>query len=163
MVFTKAGLGRCAYSFWLAVVFDVIGLAVLLTGVFANVYFYDFLIYAGAIIIFLSLIWWVFWYTGNIEVPPEELLDDVGLAKKNAADEGVLGLVRRLSRRLSRSFRRSPYTPRSGASAAQPTNINAVSLPMASSSAPALGTLSASLDGRRGAPPSARSIHTSPI
>lgn len=163
MVFTKAGLGRCACSFWLAVVFDVVGLTVLLTGVFANVYFYDFLIYAGAIIIFLSLIWWVFWYTGNIEVPPEDLLDDVGLAKKNAAEEGVLGLVRRLSRRLSRSFRRSPYTARSNASAARPTNINAVSLPMASSSAPALGTLSASLDGRTGAPPSARSIHTSPI
>uniref|UniRef100_A0A8C5PUP4 Uncharacterized protein n=1 Tax=Leptobrachium leishanense TaxID=445787 RepID=A0A8C5PUP4_9ANUR len=100
----RAGLGRCSSCFWLAVAFDVFGLAVLLIGVFANVFFYDFLIYAGAIVIFLSLIWWVFWYTGNIEVPPEELADDVGLSKKN---QGVLGLVRTLSGRLSSSFRRT--------------------------------------------------------
>uniref|UniRef100_A0A3Q2QHG3 Si:dkeyp-72e1.6 n=1 Tax=Fundulus heteroclitus TaxID=8078 RepID=A0A3Q2QHG3_FUNHE len=61
------GLGRCACSFWLAVAFDIVGLTVLLLGVFVSVFFYDLLIYAGAIVIFLSLIWWVFWYSGNIE------------------------------------------------------------------------------------------------
>uniref|UniRef100_A0AAY5EFZ0 Uncharacterized protein n=1 Tax=Electrophorus electricus TaxID=8005 RepID=A0AAY5EFZ0_ELEEL len=70
-------LGRCSCAFWLAVAFDVFGLIILLVGVFADLFFYDFLIYAGAIIIFLSLIWWVFWYTGNISVPPEDLEDDL--------------------------------------------------------------------------------------
>nr|XP_055048350.1 transmembrane protein 238-like [Misgurnus anguillicaudatus] len=98
------GLGRCSCAFWLAVAFDVLGLVILLLGVFGNVFFYDFLIYAGAIIIFLSLIWWVFWYTGNIEVPPGELEDDVGLLKKG---RGLAGVVRRFSTRLSSGIRNS--------------------------------------------------------
>ncbi|XP_059386052.1 transmembrane protein 238-like [Carassius carassius] len=98
------GLGRCSCAFWLAVAFDALGLIILLLGVFGDLFFYDFLIYAGAIIIFLSLIWWVFWYTGNIEVPPEELEDDVGLLKKG---RGLAGVVRRLSSRLSSGIRNS--------------------------------------------------------
>lgn len=98
------GLGRCSCAFWLAVAFDVLGLIILLLGVFGDLFFYDFLIYAGAIIIFLSLIWWVFWYTGNIEVPPEELEDDVGLLKKG---RGLAGVVRRFSSRLSNGIRNS--------------------------------------------------------
>ncbi|KAJ7989636.1 hypothetical protein DPEC_G00306590 [Dallia pectoralis] len=101
---TYGGLGRCSCAFWLAVSFDIFGLLVLLIGVFADIYFYDFLIYAGAIVIFLSLIWWVFWYTGNIDVPPEELEDDVGLLKK---ERGITGAVRRLSSRLSSGIRNS--------------------------------------------------------
>lgn len=102
------GLGRCACSFWLAVAFDIAGLAVLLIGVFANVFFYDLLIYAGAIVIFLSLVWWVFWYSGNIEVPPAELEDDVGLLKKNKGGlAGISGAVRRLSSRVSSGIRNS--------------------------------------------------------
>ncbi|XP_076852235.1 transmembrane protein 238 [Brachyhypopomus gauderio] len=98
------GLGRCSCAFWLAVAFDVFGLIILLVGVFADLFFYDFLIYAGAIIIFLSLIWWVFWYTGNIAVPPEDLEDDVGLLKK---DRGFVGVLRRMSSRLSNGIRNS--------------------------------------------------------
>uniref|UniRef100_A0A3Q2VBM3 Si:dkeyp-72e1.6 n=1 Tax=Haplochromis burtoni TaxID=8153 RepID=A0A3Q2VBM3_HAPBU len=102
------GLGRCVCCFWLAVVFDIVGLAVLLLGVFVNVFFYDLLIYAGAIVIFLSLIWWVFWYSGNIEVPPSELEDDVGLLKKNKGGlGGISGAVRRLSSRVSTGIRNS--------------------------------------------------------
>lgn len=99
------GLGRCVCSFWLAVAFDIVGLVVLLIGVFANVFFYDLLIYAGAIVIFLSLIWWVFWYSGNLEVPPAELEDDVGLLKKDKG--GIGGAVRRLSSRVSSGIRNS--------------------------------------------------------
>ncbi|XP_034395631.1 transmembrane protein 238 [Cyclopterus lumpus] len=99
------GLGRCVCCFWLAVAFDIVGLLVLLTGVFVSVFFYDLLIYAGAIVIFLSLIWWVFWYSGNIEVPPAELEDDVGLLKKDQG--GWSGAVRRLSSRVSSGIRTS--------------------------------------------------------
>ncbi|CAM9742996.1 uncharacterized protein LOC144940926 [Lampetra fluviatilis] len=67
-------IGRCATSFWLAIAFDAVGVAVLLVGIFSDVEFYDLLIYCGAILIFLSLVWWIFWYTGNIEVPVEELM-----------------------------------------------------------------------------------------
>lgn len=101
------GLGRCVCSFWLAVAFDIVGLTVLLLGVFVNVFFYDLLIYAGAIVIFLSLIWWVFWYSGNIEVPPGELEDDVGLLKKKGAAGGIGGIVRQLSSRVSNGIRNS--------------------------------------------------------
>lgn len=101
------GLGRCVCSFWLAVAFDIVGLTVLLIGVFVNVFFYDLLIYAGAIVIFLSLIWWVFWYSGNIEVPPAELEDDVGLLKKKGSAGGIGGAVRRLSTRVSSGIRNS--------------------------------------------------------
>ncbi|XP_030581425.1 transmembrane protein 238 [Archocentrus centrarchus] len=102
------GLGRCVCCFWLAVAFDIVGLAVLLIGVFVNVFFYDLLIYAGAIVIFLSLVWWVFWYSGNIEVPPAELEDDVGLLKKNKGGlGGISGAVRRLSNRVSSGIRNS--------------------------------------------------------
>ncbi|XP_044038611.1 transmembrane protein 238-like [Siniperca chuatsi] len=99
------GLGRCVCCFWLAVAFDIVGLVVLLIGVFVNVFFYDLLIYAGAIVIFLSLIWWVFWYSGNIEVPPAELEDDVGILKKDKG--GISGAVRRLSSRVSSGIRSS--------------------------------------------------------
>ncbi|XP_054615057.1 transmembrane protein 238-like [Dunckerocampus dactyliophorus] len=102
------GLGRCVCCFWLAVAFDVIGLLVLLIGVFVNVFFYDLLIYAGAIVIFLSLVWWVFWYSGNIEVLPAELEDDVGLIKKDRDALGAItSAVRRLSSRVSTGIRNS--------------------------------------------------------
>lgn len=104
------GLGRCTCCFWAAVAFDTVGLSVLLIGVFCTIFFYDLLIYAGAIIIFLSLIWWVFWYSGNIEVPVGELKDDVGLLKKNKNPNpltGVGGAVRRFSTRVSSGLRNS--------------------------------------------------------
>lgn len=134
------GLGRCVCCFWLAVAFDIVGLLVLLLGVFASVFFYDLLIYAGAIVIFLSLIWWVFWYSGNIEVPPAELEDDVGLMKKDKGGlRGIGGAVRRLSSRVSSGIRSSlrrnggassSRTGRTRSSAASPPVVPQVAVAM---------------------------------
>lgn len=101
------GVGRCKFSFWFAVFHDVLGLLILLSGVFWDIFFNDFLIYAGAVIIFLSLIWWVFWYSGNIEVPPAELEDDITSYKRT---KGISGVVSKVSGRISNglsSFRKS--------------------------------------------------------
>ncbi|XP_070708299.1 transmembrane protein 238-like [Pempheris klunzingeri] len=99
------GVGRCKCAFWFAVAHDIFGVFIMMVGVFGGLVIHDLFIYAGAIIIFLSLIWWVFWYSGNIDVPPEELEDDVGLIKlKNRRFSRV---VRRVSGRLSSSIRNS--------------------------------------------------------
>ncbi|KAJ3608145.1 hypothetical protein NHX12_025195 [Muraenolepis orangiensis] len=99
------GVGRCKCSFWFAVVHDVVGVVVMMTGVFGSLVIHDLLIYAGSIIIFLSLIWWVFWYSGNIDVAPEELEDDVGLQAKKS--RGLSAVVRRISSRVSSGLRTS--------------------------------------------------------
>ncbi|XP_031220481.1 uncharacterized protein LOC116086299 [Mastomys coucha] len=90
-------LGRCSHFFWLGVAFDAVGVAVLFTGVFANLLFYDMLLYLGSIIIFVSLLWWISWYTGNIEALPEEAL------RGNSSREG--GVHRSGSYRFSLTLR----------------------------------------------------------
>lgn len=100
-----SGVGRCKCSFWFAVGQDILGVLLMMVGVFGGVVIHDLFIYAGAIIIFLSLIWWVFWYTGNIDVPPEELEDEVGLIKLKS--RRLSQVVRRVSDRLSSRIRDS--------------------------------------------------------
>ncbi|XP_007887066.1 transmembrane protein 238-like [Callorhinchus milii] len=75
------GVGRCPMVFLLALALDVVGLTVLFIGVFADVRMAgralgDCLIYSGAIGIFLSLVAWLFWFTGNIQVSLEQLEKD---------------------------------------------------------------------------------------
>ncbi len=53
---------------------DVAGLVLLLVGIFAPISFWDLLVLSGPIIIFLSLVFWIFWYLGNLTVPYRELL-----------------------------------------------------------------------------------------
>ncbi|XP_054612217.1 transmembrane protein 238-like [Dunckerocampus dactyliophorus] len=100
------GVGRCKCSFWFAVAHDILGVLIMMVGVFGGLVIHDLFIYAGAIVIFLSLIWWVFWYSGNIDVPPEELEDDVGMVKLKSS-KGLSRVVRRASSRLSSGIRNS--------------------------------------------------------
>ncbi|NWU91807.1 TM238 protein, partial [Upupa epops] len=60
--------GRCPMILLLALLFDVVGLIILFVGIFAPLSFWDFFIYSGALLIASSLIFWIFWYTFNIEV-----------------------------------------------------------------------------------------------
>ncbi|KAJ7984731.1 hypothetical protein DPEC_G00357800 [Dallia pectoralis] len=127
---THRGVGRCKCAFWFALVHDIVGVSILLTGVFADIFCRDLFIYSGAVVIFLSLIWWVFWFSGNIEVPPEELQDDVGLGKSK--NMRISGVVRKVSNRLNgirNSFRRNlrenrerPQTIDRKATVSQPQN-----------------------------------------
>ncbi|CAB1438150.1 unnamed protein product [Pleuronectes platessa] len=99
------GVGRCKCSFWFAVAHDILGVFIMMVGVFGGLVVHDLFVYAGALVIFLSLIWWVFWYSGNIDVPPEELEDDVGLIKLR--NRSLSRAVRRMSSRFRNSLRRS--------------------------------------------------------
>ncbi|XP_022072979.1 transmembrane protein 238-like [Acanthochromis polyacanthus] len=113
-----AGVGRCKCSFWFAVAHDILGVLIMMVGVFGGLIIHDLFIYAGAIIIFLSLIWWVFWYAGNIDVPPEELEDDVG--KMKLKNRGISQVVRRASSRIRSSFRKSGRSFREDPAATAP-------------------------------------------
>lgn len=99
------GIGRCMCCFWFALAHDILGVIIIMAGVFGGFFVHDLFIYAGAIVIFLSLIWWVLFYTGNIDVPPKELEDDVGLLKLK--ERGLSRLVRNMSERLSSRIRES--------------------------------------------------------
>ncbi|NXS98028.1 TM238 protein, partial [Jacana jacana] len=65
--------GHCALILLLAMVCTLIGLIILLVGIFAPLSSWDFFIYLGALVIAFSLLFWVLWYTFNIEVPYREL------------------------------------------------------------------------------------------
>lgn len=73
MDYTKY-LGRCIFFFLLALAFDVIGLALFFIGIFAPLSFWDFLILSGPLIIFVSLVFWIFWYLGNLMLPESDFL-----------------------------------------------------------------------------------------
>lgn len=69
-----AYLGRCLLFFFIAIFMDAAGLILFFVGVFAPFNFWDFLVFSGPILIFISLGFWIFWYLGNLEVQTDELL-----------------------------------------------------------------------------------------
>ncbi|NXF77608.1 TM238 protein, partial [Sclerurus mexicanus] len=65
--------GRCAVIAFVAVFCDAVGLIILFLGIFAPLSFWDFFVYLGALLLAFSLVFWIFWYTFNIEAPFREL------------------------------------------------------------------------------------------
>lgn len=57
----------------LALILDAVGLILFFVGIFAPLSFWDFFVLSGPLLIFLSLVLWIFWYMGNITVSEEEL------------------------------------------------------------------------------------------
>jgi len=57
----------------LAVILDVAGLVLFFVGIFAPLSYWDFFVLSGPLLIFISIIFWIFWYLGNLTVPEEEL------------------------------------------------------------------------------------------
>ncbi|KAJ0000870.1 hypothetical protein NQD34_005890, partial [Periophthalmus magnuspinnatus] len=70
----KMERNKCTSLFLsLAIILDVVGLLLLLIGIFAPLSFWDFFVFSGPLLIFLSLVLWIFWYLGDLKVPEEEL------------------------------------------------------------------------------------------
>ncbi|XP_051905466.1 transmembrane protein 238-like [Hippocampus zosterae] len=96
-------VGKCFPLLLAGLALDVAGLTLLLVGVFADVraadgqFYGDFFIFTGALVIFVSLAFWVMWYAGNVRVTPGD--------PRDARAEGLAArLVRKLSERLSRKM-----------------------------------------------------------
>ncbi|XP_077359209.1 transmembrane protein 238-like [Festucalex cinctus] len=99
-VMAASCVGKCAPVFVLAIIFDLAGLVVLVVGIFGHLnvdgrFYGDFLIYTGSLVIFLSLVWWVLWYAGNVRLYTEHTSGSLDVSFTNWA--------RKLSERLSRS------------------------------------------------------------
>lgn len=98
------GLTHCKFILVFAVVLDLLGITIVLIGVFVPLEvrgqdFGDLLVYSGVLLVLMSMVGWVMWYSGNIE--GLRLVKDPG-HKRSAVD--------RLARSLSRRIRINHHT-----------------------------------------------------
>lgn len=107
--------GRCAIFLAIALVLDVAGLALLLAGGVGKPTvdgrpFTDFLMLTGGLLVFLSLLCWLFWYSGNLRgVPMEELPRGTPASSPDPRRHpSFLRLAAKLSERLSQRRRPAP-------------------------------------------------------
>ncbi|XP_032995473.1 transmembrane protein 238-like [Lacerta agilis] len=118
-----ARCGHCAVFLVAALVMDVAGLVLVLAGAVGRpmvdgVPLEDFLVLTGSLLLALSLLCWLFWYSGNLRgVPAEELQIGVRPAADAAAAAGttqprrrqsLLRLAAKLSERFSQRRRPAP-------------------------------------------------------
>lgn len=57
----------------IALIMDIVGLILFFVGIFAPLSFWDFFVLSGPVLIFLSLVLWIFWYMSHLTVSEEEL------------------------------------------------------------------------------------------
>lgn len=132
----QACVGRCAFFLGAALVLDAAGLALVLAGAvgkptLAGCPFEDFLVLTGALLLFLSLLCWLFWYSGNLRGVPAEELPVGAPPSPSPAPRSRGSLVRlaaKLSERLSqrRRFAPAPSRPPDPGPSAQPPKSAAV-------------------------------------
>ncbi|XP_077183593.1 transmembrane protein 238-like [Paroedura picta] len=134
--------GRCAVFLGAALVLDAAGLALVLAGAagkptVSGCSLEEFLVLSGALLLFLSLLCWLLWYSGNLRgVPAEEL--PIGARPSSPATPpppppprrraSLVRLAAKLSKRLSQRRRLAPAAscpPDPGRSAAAPTSAPA--------------------------------------
>ncbi|XP_051995778.1 uncharacterized protein LOC127653213 [Xyrauchen texanus] len=102
-------IGGCLPLFIMAIVFDITGFVLLFVGIFGDirirgVFYGDFLIHTGALMLFVSLAFWLMWYIGNIKVQEE------GLKRRSSAANSVKHLARKLTERLSKTHLKNQST-----------------------------------------------------
>ncbi|XP_026095754.1 uncharacterized protein LOC113067615 [Carassius auratus] len=115
-------IGSCLPLFVMAIVFDILGVILLFVGIFGNVqmhgvFYGDFLIHTGALVLFASLALWIMWYVGNIRVKDE------GLARSSSAADSVKKLARKLTQRLSKTHLKDNTGERTGSKASTLRNV----------------------------------------
>ncbi|XP_070616332.1 transmembrane protein 238-like [Erythrolamprus reginae] len=131
---------RCRCALGLALLFDALGLAGLLLGGLLESAVSDLLIYLGGVGVFFSLPWWVFWHVGNLEVPAEELRDDVGLGWRSADAWSLESWRARRLALLARAFSAHFSLPSAGTSASSRSQVGRPHARFAASAASTRGS-----------------------
>ncbi|KAJ6655056.1 hypothetical protein lerEdw1_006109 [Lerista edwardsae] len=136
----QARCGRCGVFLAAALVLDVVGLALVLAGCVGKPTldgrsYEDFLALSGGLLLFLSLLCWLFWYSGNLRGVSEDELPrgERPAASAPRSHASLLRLAAKLSERLSQRHRRrsapAPSLPPGPGPAARRTSVVLVQPP----------------------------------